>query len=116
MSMETKTVVMDSDHPLWGQTIAFAEQCSWKAGPYLAAMMRKNEFLPWERVVAACADGRVIGFCTFTEKDELPEEQGYSPFIGFVFVEEGSRGHRVSETRISCASAYAKTLGYGRCT
>ena len=107
-----KTCVMACGHPLWEQTIAFAEKCSWKAGPYLANMMRKNEFLPWERVVAACEDGRVIGFCTFTEKDELPEKYGYSPFIGFVFVEEGSRGRRISEKMISRASEYAKTLGY----
>lgn len=102
-----------SGHPLWERTIAFARQCSWKAGPYLANMMRKNEFLPWERIVAACEDGRVIGFCTITEKDELPEEYGYSPFIGFVFVDEGSRGHRVSEKMISRAAEYAKTLGFG---
>ena len=75
-------------------------------------MMRRNEFLAWERVVAAVMDDRVIGFCTFTEKDELPEEHGHSPFIGFVFVEEGSRGHRISEKMISCAAEYAKTLGY----
>ena len=107
-----KTCVMACGHPLWEQTLAFAEKCSWKAGPYLANMMRKNEFLPWERVVAACEDGRVIGFCTFTEKDELPEKYGYSPFIGFVFVEEGSRGRRISEKMISCAAEYAGTLGY----
>ena len=104
---------MACGHPLWEQTIAFAEGCSWRAGPYLANMMRKNDFLPWERVVAACEDGRVIGFCTFTEKDELPEKYGYSPFIGFVYVEEGSRGRRISEQMISCASEYAKTLGFG---
>ena len=104
--------VMVCGHPLWDRTIAFAEKCSWRAGPYLAKMMRKNEFLPWERVVAACEDGRVIGFCTFTEKDELPEKYGYSPFIGFVFVGEGSRGRRISEKMISRASEYAKTLGY----
>lgn len=103
---------MACGHPLWEQTIAFAQQCSWRAGPYLANMMRKNEFLPWERVVAAAKEGRVIGFCTFTEKDELPEQYGYAPFIGFVFVEEGSRGHRISEKMISCASEYAKALGY----
>ena len=104
--------VMACGHPLWDQTIAFAEKCAWKAGPYLANILRKNEFLAWERVVAAVRDSRVIGFCTFTGKDELPEEHGYSPFIGFVFVEEGSRGQRISEKMISRASEYAKTLGY----
>ena len=27
-------------------------------------------------------------------------------------MEEGSRGHRISENMISCASEYAKTLGF----
>ena len=106
------TCAMACGHPLWDETIAFAEKCSWRAGPYLANMMRAKEFLPWERVVAAWEGGRVIGFCTFTEKDELPEKYGYSPFIGFVFVEEGSRGRRISEQLISCASEYARTLGF----
>ncbi len=67
----------------------------------------KNVVLPWERVAAACGVGRVICFCTFTEKDELPEEYGYSPFIGFVFVDGGSRGRRVPEKMVSRAVEYA---------
>ncbi len=112
MSGELSVTLTACGHPLWERVAAFAEKCSWRAGPYLAKMMRKNEFLPWERVAAACEDGRVSGFCTFTEKDELPEKYGYAPFIGFVFVEEGSRGRRISEKMIACVSAYAKTLGY----
>ncbi len=97
---------VDCGHPRRERTIAFAQQCFWKAGPYLANTMRENVVLPWERVAAACGDGRVICFCTFTEKDELPEEHGYSPFIGFVFVDGGSRGRRVSEKLISRAAEY----------
>ena len=65
--------VMACGHPHWDQTIAFAQRCSWRAGPYLANMMRDESFLTWERVIAAVRDDRVIGFCTFTEKYELPE-------------------------------------------
>ncbi|SFL29396.1 hypothetical protein SAMN05216390_11750 [Lachnospiraceae bacterium KH1T2] len=36
--------VITYDHPLWDKTIIFSENCSWKAGSYLAKMMRNKEF------------------------------------------------------------------------
>lgn len=105
-------VLMDYGHPLWEKTMAFAEQCSWKAGPYLAKMMRNHEFREPERVVAATEENEIVGFCTFSRKDELPEDCEYTPFIGFVFVDEGSRGKRISEKMIAAAADYAKAIGY----
>ena len=103
---------MQKGHPLWEKTIAFAQSCSWKAGPFLAERMRNNAFRDWERVIAAVENGRVAGYCTFTEKDELPEGCGFSPFIGFVFVDEQYRGRRISEKMIRQALAYAGTVGF----
>ena len=100
------------EHPLWEKMIAFAEGCSWKAGPFLARRMKENGFLPWERVIAACDGEEIAGFCTLTQKDELPEALPYSPFIGFVFVEERYRGQRLSQKMIEEASRCAKALGY----
>ena len=37
--MSVAISVMTYGHPLWDKTISFAENCSWKAGPYLAKMM-----------------------------------------------------------------------------
>ena len=99
-------------HPLWGKAIAFAERSSWKAGPVLAKRMRENAFREWERVIVAAEGDRIAGYCTITERDELPEKYGYTPFIGFVFVDERYRGRRISERMIGEASRYAKTLGY----
>ena len=99
-------------HPLWERTIAFARNSSWRAGPFLARKMEAGEFQPWERVIAAVEDGEVIGYCTFTEQDELPERYGYAPFLGFVYVDEDHRGRRISQRMIDCAIVYAKTLGY----
>lgn len=99
-------------HPLWEKTIDFAAHSSWKAGPYLAKQMRENAFRDWERVVAAADGGNIVGYCTFTEKDELPEKYGYSPFIGFVFVDEAYRGQRLSERMIGQACRYARETGY----
>ena len=104
--------VMTYGHPLWDKTISFAENCSWKAGAFLANMMRNKEFSETERVIAASEDGKIIGYCTFAMKDELPDDVVYSPFIGFVFVDEGSRGKRVSEHMINAASDYARSIGY----
>ncbi len=104
--------ILTRDHPLWEQTIAMAEHCSWKAGPYLANLMRRSAFAPWERVFAATVDGTVAGYCTLTEKDELPPEQPFTPLIWFVFVDEAYRGRRISQQMIRCATAYAHGLGY----
>lgn len=104
--------LMTQGHPCWEETIAAAENCSWRAGPFLAEKMKGNTFLEWERVCAACVDGKVAGFCTVAEKDELPEEYPFSPFIGFVFVSEQYRGKRLSERMIREAAAYVSTLGY----
>ena len=97
---------------LWEKVIAFAEQCSWKAGPILAKRMRENAFRDWERVVVAADGEDIAGYCTITERDELPEKYGYSPFAGFVFVDEQYRGKRISERMIGEACRYAKTQGY----
>ncbi len=103
---------MTHDHPRWAETIALAEGCSWRAGPVLASLMRDAQFLSWERVFCAVEGGRVVGFCTLTARDELPEKYDYTPFIGFVFVEEAARGHRISEQLLRGAEAYAAELGF----
>ena len=96
----------------WDKTISFAENCSWEAGPLLADLMKKNRFLEWERVFAAYEDGHIAGFCTFSQKDEIPDKYEFSPFIGFVFVDEKSRGKRISEMMIKAATKYAGSCGY----
>ena len=74
--------------------------------------MKQNEFQEWERVCVICVDGEVAGFSSFTEKDELSEEYGFAPFIGFVFVDERYREKRLSETMIQSIISYAKELEY----
>lgn len=61
---------------------------------------------------AACVNGKVVGFCTIAERDELPEEYEFTPFIGFVFVDEQYRGNRLSELMLQRATLYAGELGY----
>ena len=73
--------IMKSGHPLWNKTISFAENCSWRAGAALAKRMRENAFAENERVLVALENDDIAGFCTFANKDELPAEYDFSPFI-----------------------------------
>ena len=100
------------EHRLWKDTIEFADHCSWKAGAFLAAKMRENAFCAWERVFISCVDGKIVGFSTLAAKDELPEGFEFTPFIGFIFVDEKYRGHRLSKLMIDTAAEYADELGY----
>ena len=100
------------DDKLRNAVISYAENCSWRAGKELARLMRRNEFKDWEKVFAVCENGRIAGFCTITEKDELSPEYPFTPFIGFVFVEEEFRGRRVSGELIGAAVRHARKIGF----
>lgn len=104
--------IMSKGHERWNETMIYANQCLWKAGPHLAKAMEDNEFANDERVIVACIDGNIAGYCTFTHKDELPEIYDFSPFIGFMFVDEIYRGNRLSEHMINVVCSYAKKQGY----
>ena len=110
--MEIQTLTNTNEK--WENVAAFAEKCSWRAGKYLAELMRSNSFKDWERVFAAFEGGEPVGFCTLTEKDELVPEYPYSPLIGFVFVDEAHRGKRISEQMIGKVLEYAKSIGYDK--
>ena len=85
---------MKSGHPLWNKTITFAENCSWRAGAALARKMRENDFAENERVLIALENDDIAGFCSFANKDELPQEYDFTPFIGFMFDYEKYRLQR----------------------
>ena len=108
----TEIYAMSQEHQYWKDTLLFAAKCSWKAGHYLSQKMANNEFHEWERVFCAVENGKVVGFCTLTEKDELPSEYDFVPFIGFVFVGEQYRGKRLSQLLIDNTASYARELGY----
>lgn len=108
----TEIHLMTAEHTYWKETISFAERCSWKAGSFLAKKMKENGFKEWERVCAVCVNEKVVGFSTFTKRDELSEQYDFTPFIGFLFVDEQYRGNRLSEMMIQSIISYAKEIGY----
>jgi len=107
-----KITAMSYGHEHWNETIIFAKQCSWKAGVFLAQKMQENNFDPNERVIVAVIDDTIAGFCTYANKDEIPDELNFTPFVGFIFVDEKYRGKRLSERLINMACKLSKEQGY----
>lgn len=107
--MQIKTLLpIDAD---WARVTAYAAACPWSAGPALARMMETGALTDWERVVAALDGDAVCGFCAVTKTDCIPNKP-YTPYIGFVFVDEACRGHRISWQMIRHAMAYLKKLHF----
>lgn len=98
---------------MWQVVADYALGCSWRAGTALAEKMKGNLFSDWERVFAAIDGHQIVGYCTLTKTDCIPDI-AYSPYIGFVFIGEQYRGNRISSKLISSALAYAKGLGFDR--
>lgn len=105
--------LMTSTHQFYNDVKDYALFCNWRGGASLADKMEKEIFKEWERVVAIIDKNKVIGFCTITKSDNLIDSV-YTPFIGYIFVDEKYRGKRVSQTLIEYSSAYLKTLGFDR--
>lgn len=104
-------LLRDERDARWQDVRAFAAVCSWRAGAALAREMENDTFTAWERVIAAFDGNRLAGFCTVAQTDciaDLP----YTPYIGYVFVNEAYRGHRLSAKMIDFAAAYLKTCGF----
>ena len=102
---------LNQNEKLWQKLIDYANNCDWEAWPILAQKMEENNFLDWEKVFIAIDDEKIVWFCTFTEKDWIPDCE-YSPFVWFIFVDDNYRWKRVSEKMINTVEEYAKTLNF----
>ena len=114
MKESTLTIdIISPSVPLWEHVAAYAAACSWNAGKALAQAMRSGGFTDWERVVVALDNNRICGYCTCAKTDCIPDVP-YTPYIGFVFVDEAYRGNRLSEKLIRAAMDYLKSVGFDR--
>ena len=104
-------LAITSSDDLWEKVSQFAQNCSWRAGAHLSKDMSGNIFTDWERVVVALNGSDIAGYCTVAKKDCIPDVP-YTPYIGYMFVHETYRGHRLSQKLISYAMSYLKTLGF----
>lgn len=98
---------------LWHKVRRYAERCSWRAGKALADAMDSNAFNDWERVIVATENGSICGYCTVSKTDCIPNVN-YTPYIGYVFVDEEYRGNRLSQELIRYAIDYLKNIGFDK--
>lgn len=75
--------------------------------------MKKELFTEWERVLVAIENDEIAGYCIVSKTDCIPNVE-YTPYIGFMFVGEEHRGHRLSQKLIQNAIKYLKDLGFGK--
>lgn len=100
-----------SSDDMWEAVSRFARNCSWRAGASLSREMEEGSFTQWERVMVARNAQEIAGFCTVAKKDCIPDVP-YTPYIGYVFVDEKYRGYRLSQKLISYAFGYLKAVGF----
>ena len=96
---------------MWQEVSQFAQNCSWGAEKSLSKNMSDNTFTDWERVIVAIHENNIAGYCTVAKSDCIPNVP-YTPYIGYLFVDEKYRGHRLSQKLISYAMSYLRTLEF----
>lgn len=109
--MNIKSITASDE--MWENVKMYAENCSWRAGKSLANNMNNNAFTDWQRVIIAVDKEKICGFCTVSKTDCIPDV-GYTPYIGYIFVEEAYRGNRISEKLIQYAMSYLKSVGFDK--
>lgn len=64
-------------------------------------------------MIVALHGNDIAGYCTVAKSDCIPNVS-YTPYIGYLFVDEKYRGQRLSQKLISYAISYLQTLGFQR--
>lgn len=105
--------MITSSDQLWSKIRDYAGSCSWRAGQSLAYAMDNNLFTEWERVIVALEHQKICGYCTVAKTDCIPDIC-YTPYIGYLFVDEKYRGNRLSQKLIQYAMDYLKSVGFDR--
>ncbi len=98
---------------MWNKVKSYAYNCSWKAGKSLAKAMMNNDFKDWERVIVAFDNNEICGYCTVAKTDCIPNLI-YTPYIGYLFVDEECRGNRLSQNLIVYSMKYLKSIGFDK--
>lgn len=82
----------------------------WAAAKYLAKKMIGDEFNDWEGIVVAETTDRIVGFCSFVDKDIV--DLTYSPYIAIVYVDPTFRGKGISKELVEIAEQQLITEGF----
>ena len=89
----------------------------WGAAGFLAELLEQDRFfetLGQDSTLLLLADGeRLASFCTFAERDEV-DDPALTPWAGFCFTFEESRGRRCLGRLLDRACELAAERGYDR--
>lgn len=92
--IEIREFSEQEDKAYW---ISKIRESDWRAGKYLAELLEKGEFYALcgktSKVFLLVQDFDLISFCTYAEKDEIPDTD-LTPWIGFVYTFPQFRGKR----------------------
>ena len=96
----------------WLKQIA---ECDWTAGQYLHSLLAENrlhrEYGEKTRVLLLADGPKLAAFCTYAEKDDLPDTE-LTPWLGFVYTYPEYRGRRLMGKLICRAKELAREEGY----
>ena len=107
--MELRFVEKGSD--LEKRVIPYAKACSWDGGPGYAEYLEMDLFTDFERAAVALEGDEIAGFCNVLKEDCLPNLP-YTPYIGFLFVDEKYRGQRLSQRLLTFCEDYLRDCGF----
>ena len=77
----------------------------------IKAITASNEM--WNKVIVALNDDEICGYCTVAITDCIPDVH-YTPYIGYLFVDEKWRGNRLSQRLIIYSMSYLKSVGFDK--
>lgn len=76
--------------------LAEIEKSDWRGGAFLYRLLRDGTFFDacgaGARVLLLTQGDRLISFCTYVERDDIPSD--LKPWMGFVYTFPQYRGHR----------------------
>ncbi len=92
-------------------------QCDWTAGQLLHTLLKEGKFHNWvgdnARVLMLADGSRLVSFCTYGEKDDVPNTE-LTPWMGFVYTDPDYRGRRLAGKLIHRVQELARADGYGK--
>jgi len=103
---------VDRNTGLADELIRFVENFSWEdVKEHTLQVLRNWEFSDWETMFVALVNNQIVGMASIMKTDYYPLPE-IVPWISSVFVDEGHRGHRISERLIETVNEYAKSAGF----
>ena len=94
------------------ELLSFIENSSWDdVKEHMIDLIRNWNFIDWEGMFVAKADGKIIGMTSVMKEDYYPMPELY-PWVSSVYVDEEYRGQRVSGKLIDYANDYLRNLGF----